>query len=405
MNNNTPIFLQWVKGILSASMIPALIFLVVGVVNLAYGSVDATPGKHALLIDIQRYSHQKDRNSGTGTTTLRRTLVNEGFDVRFIRDGTRREVNQSLNELVYRVKGSDVVIVVINAGVATTDRSDDVYILFQDTRTEDIEVDGLSLRALDVVLDRLKTPNQLLALTLDTLGTAVKQSANATNGTSMQPTRTELQRLIAEQLQSLGEERVVLSEIDSRDDKTSNTTSLAMLLAKGIRGRADANNDSVVETSELEIFVERHSSQTPVIQGYQVQADLQSSKLIRITPVEGEESMPSRSMKLASRSLKKVVLTDAAASRHKTVLADWVVDGLLSRADNLRLYTFMSTLRGKTKEQVPAECYRYYKSLEPTLQDAYLLQKDSKRNQLDNLVVAEKIKRQLLALPGSCLKK
>ena len=384
---------------------PFALILAVGAANLVHGAVDDTPKKHALLIDIQKYAHLKDRDSGTGSGNLRRTLISEGFDVMFVRDGTRREVNQSINELVYRVRGSDLVIIVINAGIATTDRSDDVYILFHDTRTEDIEFDGMSLRALDASLDRMRTPNQLLALTLDTLGTAVNEPSNTKQLTSMQPTRSELQHLVAEQISLLGEERAVLSEVDSRDEKTSDATTLAMLLAKGISGRADNNNDSVIETGELEIFVKRQSRHAPVIQGYQTQPALETSKLIRIAPTVELGDMPKRSMKIASRSLKKVVLTEDAASRHKAVLADWVVAGLLSRADNLRLYTLMSTLNGKTKEQVPAECYRYYKSIEPTLEDAYLLQKSTKRNQLENLVVAEKIKNQLAAIPGSCLKK
>jgi arabinogalactan endo-1,4-beta-galactosidase len=96
------------------------------------------------------------------------------------------------------------------------------------------------------------------------------------------------------------------------------------------------------------------------------------------------------------------VLTDEAAARHKEVLADWVVDGLLSRGDNFRLYSFMSNMLGKTKEEIPKHCYNYYKTVEPTLQDAYQILRDVNRNQLKNLVVAETMKQQLKKLPADC---
>lgn len=368
-------------------------------------AIASKTGKHALLIDFSRYDHLDKQTPGTDLTMLRRTLIEEGYEVRTIENGTRREVVQAIYNLTYRIDFDDTVFIAIQAGIAMTDRSDDVYILFNDTRANDIEVDGLSLRGLDIMLDRYSTPNQILVLMLDTLGTRVYDSASLQKSPTLSATRNDVQSSISDQLAMLGNERTLLSEIDSRDDKSTETRSIVSLLVSGMRGKADRDNDGIVAAGELQAYVELHSQFVPLVQGQLVAEPLQSSKLVRTTPVESTTAVATPTAGLATRSFKLAVLTKADTARHKKVLADWVVEGLLSRQDNLRLWGLMSRIEGKNKNEIPPKCYKGFKRLEPALQEAYLLQKDAAGKKLESLVVADKVKKLLQAVDASCFGK
>ncbi|MGB5705229.1 MAG: caspase family protein [Arenicellales bacterium] len=394
-------------------------------------SADQQQKKYALVVEIKNYEFLSPRIGDPSIPILRRTLQSEGFQVQFLNNGSRRNVLRAFNDLIYRVNANDVMMVVLSAGIVTTDRNEVVYIPFQDTRVNDIEYDGLSLRRLGDLLDEIRSENQLVALVLDTQGTKVRQSTSVSGSSLLQPTRTGLQSIVSKQLASLGEDRVVLSEVDARDEKTENADSLVRLLAKGLAGRADANGDSIVETKELQVYVEektsleRHvlagtagaeaeapagvlsrtdSTQTATVA---VAPKMKVGKVIQTTPVTGT-SVATKSIKLAKRADDNVVLTAEVEAQHKIVLAGWVVEGLIDRGDNFRLYALMSNMKGKNRTQVPKECYQYYKSLEPTLQDAYLMQdqenqmQKQSQSQVSNLVAAELVKQKLDSFPNSC---
>ena len=380
-----------------------LFILMMIVAGLSQFAAASTVKKHALLIDISRYDHLRFQTNRPSMTGLRSTLFEEGYDVKLLENGGRREVVQAIHNLTYNIDVDDTVLIVLQGGVAMTDRSDDVYIVFEDTRVDDLEIDGLTLSGLDMMLDRYNTPNQLLILMLDTLGTKVYGSEKQAPSRYLQPIRDDVQTSIAAQLSLLGEERALLSEIDARDDKSDDPNSLSTLLLNGVRGSADTNGDNIVEVQELQHYVEQHSTHAPIVLGQDSGEIPPSAKLVRTTPIE--EIGVSATAPIATRSFTLAVLSDEMAAQHKKVLADWVVEGLLSRKDNLRLYGLMSHVRGKNESDIDAECLRAYRALEPMLQNAFELQKDYMRTQLQNLVIADKMKQQLQKVPASCTKK
>ena len=390
--------------------------------------------KYALIVEIKNYEFLPPRIGDPGVPSLRRILQREGFEVLFLNNGTRRNVLRAINELTYQVNETDLLMVALSAGVVTTERNENVYLTFQDTRIDDIEYDGMTLNRLGELLNEIRSKNQLVALVLDTQGTKVRQSSSSSKRSSLQSTRAGLGSIVSDQLIAWGSDRVVLSEVDARDVKTGNTNSLFQLLEEGLSGKADSNNDSVVEIEELQAYVEDKTSLVRLaldkpdvatsidesgeetntvaagVSSAGSNASAESGKVIQTTPITKTPAI-TRSIKLAKRSEDSVVLTAEAEVQHRIVLAGWVVEGLIDRRDNFRLYTLMSNMRGTSKSQIPTECYNYYKSIEPTLQDAFLVQEKKSKSlsqsqiQVFNLSVAELVKQKMHSFPESCIGK
>ncbi len=363
----------------------------------ANAAADPVPGKHALLIDVRHYAHIGHHQAGPDTSPLLRALLREGYDVRYVRDGTRREALQSLGDLALRAGREDVALVLINAGAATSERSEDIFIAFQDTRGAEVEVDGLSLRELGELLDRLATPKQLLALALYDLGEVGYTKAGAD---LVQPRQADsmFSARLAAQASELGGDRVVLSEWLSPGGQGASDDILSGLLAAGIRGAADSNADRVVDIAELQHFVESRSAPAPA-------PDAEAASTVESVAIAADAALPTRSMRLPTPQAGNAVLSPDTERQHKAVLADWVVDGLISREENLRLYTLLDNMKGKSRSEIPEECFRYYKSLEQMLQEAYLMQKTAKRDQYANVKSAKVVQGRLGSVPPACLRK